>query len=253
MQISIHQGRTPPTAAADITIVIDVIRAFTVAHYAFRQGVSRIYLVKTANQAFSIKKRNPEYLLAGETDGLAIEGFDFGNSPYHLQQQNLDGKTLVQKTTNGVQAALNSLSSNHVFVTGFTNARRTAEFIREKMADDKEKTVHIMASHPSGDDDLACAAYIKSILENANSISGQAVKERIKHSQTAEKFFDKDNTAFIHEDIDHCIRELDTDFVMKVNKNTEIPMIERVMYDGDRIDSAGKGAEAERKRINDFN
>ncbi|WP_010530310.1 2-phosphosulfolactate phosphatase [Lentibacillus jeotgali] len=229
MQIAIHQGRTSPQAAADITIVIDVIRAFTVAHYAFLQGARRVFLVKTANQAFSIKKENPEYLLAGETDGLAVKGFDFGNSPYHLQQYNLSGKTLVQKTTNGVQAALNSLSSDHVFVTGFTNARRTAEFIRERMPYKRKKTVRIIASHPSGDDDLACAAYIKSILENDNSISAQEVKERIKHSHAAEKFFeDEANTAFIHEDIVHCIRELDTDFVMKVNKNTEIPMIERV-------------------------
>ncbi|SFA84928.1 2-phosphosulfolactate phosphatase [Lentibacillus halodurans] len=228
MYISIYQGRTAPSTVADITIVIDVIRAFTLAHYAFLQGVSRIYLVETVDQAFEIKQENPEYLLAGETAGYAIEGFDIDNSPYHLQQKNLSGKTLVQKTTNGVRAALNNLPSDHVFVTGFTNARQTAEFVRERFADEKEKTVHIIASHPDGDDDLACAKYIKSILENANSLSALEVRERIKRSHVAGKFFDKRNTAFIQEDIAYCIRELDTNFVMKVNKTTEIPMIERV-------------------------
>lgn len=142
MQITIYQGRNSPPTVADITIVIDVIRAFTVAHYAFGQGASRIFLAESVEQALQMKEANPEYLLAGEVTGLPIDGFDLDNSPYHIQQKNLSGKTLVQKTTNGVGATLNCLSSDHVFVTGFTNARNTADFVRERIAVEKKKTVH---------------------------------------------------------------------------------------------------------------
>ncbi|MBY7143175.1 2-phosphosulfolactate phosphatase [Virgibacillus sp. NKC19-3] len=229
MQVTIYQGRNSPPTAADVTIVIDVIRAFTVAHYAFIQGVRRIFLAESVEQAVQMKRENPEYLLAGEVDGLPITGFDLDNSPYHIQQKNLLGKTLVQKTTNGVRATLNCLSSDHVFVTGLTNARQTANFVRETANEEKEKTVHIIASHPSGDDDLACAAYIKSIIENtSDSISLLEVKKRIKHAHVAKKFFDTGNKAFMPEDIASCIKELNTDFVMKVKKTYEIPMIERV-------------------------
>ncbi|WP_164669296.1 2-phosphosulfolactate phosphatase [Virgibacillus doumboii] len=228
MQINIYQGRSAPLEDAHITIVVDVIRAFTVAHYALQKGVTHISLVETTEDAFRIKTENPAYLLAGETNGLAIEGFDLDNSPYNILQQNLSGRALVQKTTNGVQAALNCLSSNDVLVTGFTNARTTAEYVRRLMAKEKQPVVNIVASHPSGDDDLACAAYIKSILEDSNSIPVGEVMERIKNSHVARKFFDEDNPAFKREDVLACIEEMTTDFVMKMNGTGKTPMIVRV-------------------------
>lgn len=228
MLINIYQGSSPPPTVAKITIVIDVIRAFTVAHYAFLQGVKRILLVDSVEQALTLKKENPHYLLAGEVRGLPIKGFDLDNSPHHIQEMKLEDKVIVQKTTNGVKATLSCLESEHVFVTGFTNAKTTAEFIREKLVDEKRNTINIIASHPTGDDDLACAEYIRSILEQNNSISHQSIVERIMHSHVAEKFFDDDNIAFSRDDIFHCIRELNTEFVMRVNKTSKIPMIERV-------------------------
>lgn len=228
MHIHIYQGNTPPPTVAKITIVIDVIRAFTVAHYAFLNGAKRIILAKNVKQAFHFKMKNPDFLLAGEVNGLPIKGFDLDNSPYNMRVKNLAGKTLIQKTTNGVQATLNCLSSDHVFVTGYSNAKSIATYIKNKFTTDQQKSINIIASHPSGDDDLACAEYIKSILEDSNTLTTKEVSERIKHSHVANKFFDENNSYFIREDIEYCMKELDTGFVMKVRKNTKIPMIERI-------------------------
>src|SRR5699024_1798262 len=107
----------------------------------------------------------------------------------------------------GVQATLQCLSSDHVFVTGYTNAKTTSQFIKHKFAKDQRKSINIIASHPSGDDDFACAQYIKSILENANAISSKEVAKRIKHSHVAKKFFDKSNPNFIPEDMECCMIE----------------------------------------------
>jgi 2-phosphosulfolactate phosphatase len=227
MNIAISQGRTPPAVEADITIVIDVIRAFTVAHYAFRQGVKQIYLVETAEQAFDIKEKHPEVLLAGEERGLAIEGFDFDNSPTFIQLKDLVGKTLVQRTTNGVRATLNCLDSKHLFVTGFSNARNTATYIKDFLIKDHKENIHLIASHPSGDDDLACAEYVRSILLD-KAMPVKEVVKRIKSSHAAQKFYDKNKPEFPEEDMVYCTRVLETDFVMKVNKDSDIPLVERI-------------------------
>jgi len=226
MELSIYQGSSNKLKGADIHIVIDVIRAFTVTHYAFLKGVKHIYLVRTVQEAFELKEKNPHYLLAGEVKGLPIEGFDLDNSPFHLIQNDLDGKILVQRTTNGVQATLNALNAKEVLVTGFTNAKTTANYILKKMENHKHLSINIIASHPTGDDDLACAEYIRDYLFGFNPNKDDVI-ERIIKSEAAKKFLDDSNERFHERDIDMCVREMDESFVMKVEKGSSIPMIER--------------------------
>lgn len=56
MQIKISQGHNPPHNIHGITVVIDVIRAFTTSHEAFLGGASHIYPVSTAEDAFALRK-----------------------------------------------------------------------------------------------------------------------------------------------------------------------------------------------------
>jgi len=108
-EIRILQGTDRRYPDADINIVIDVIRAFTVAHVAFLRGVREILLVNTVEEAMALKASDPALLLAGEIKGLGIPGFDLDNSPYRVAQAKLEGRRLVQKTTNGVKATLAAL------------------------------------------------------------------------------------------------------------------------------------------------
>lgn len=228
MKITIYQGNEHLLPPSDITVVIDVIRAFTVAHFAFMKGVNKILLVGTVEEALKLKEEFPEYLLAGEIGGLPITGFDLDNSPFRIDSACVEGKTLVQKTTNGVKATLHSLRAEELFVTGYSNAKTTALYIKrivQKAGPDI--TINIVASHPTGDDDLACALYMKGIIEGKEDITDKDVRERICHSHVAAKFFDPLQPEFIPEDIAYCVREIPSSFVMKVNKNGELPMIVR--------------------------
>ena len=225
LNIQIFQGTSQPYPPSDINIVIDVIRAFTVSHIAFLRNAREILLVNTVEEAYSLRDKNPAYLLAGEVAGLPIANFDLDNSPHTFSLADIKGKTLVQKTSNGVKATLLALNAEMIFVTGFSNARNTAVHVKQITAGRNQCNINIIASHAGDDDDLACAQYIQDILLNRNQINLKDIQTRILKSRPAQKFFDPEKSEFNPEDMAFCSREIECDFVMEVDKGAVTPRI----------------------------
>jgi 2-phosphosulfolactate phosphatase len=65
-------------------------------------------------------------------------------------------------------------------------------------------------------------------LEGSGRIHPEEVIQAILKASAAKKFFDPAKTAFNREDLDFCIKELNSPFVMKINQTKTIPTIERV-------------------------
>jgi 2-phosphosulfolactate phosphatase len=225
VSIKIIQGSELEYPAADINIVIDVIRAFTVSHIAFLRGVREVFLVNHVDEAFQLKTENPDYLLAGEIGGLPIENFDLDNSPHTFSIAEIENKTLVQKTSNGVKATLLALNADTIFVTGLSNARRTASYVKHQAETKQQCAINIIASHTGDDDDLSCAEYIQDIILGLNKIKLEDIQARIKASRPAQKFFDPKKIEFDARDMEFCTREINCDFVMEVDKNIFPPRI----------------------------
>ena len=89
-------------AARGIAVIIDVFRAFTCTPLMFSLGLKKSILVSQPHEALALKARNQDYILVGEVGGLPIEGFDLGNSPSQILNQQpsyFSGKTAVQRTS----------------------------------------------------------------------------------------------------------------------------------------------------------
>lgn len=84
MEISILKGHSFPEAKG-LCVVIDVLRAFTTAAFAFASGAKEIIFVSTPEEAFKKYRRDPSLLLMGEQEGQRIDGFHFENSPSEIQ------------------------------------------------------------------------------------------------------------------------------------------------------------------------
>ena len=225
IDLRIIQGSEKEYPPADINIVIDVIRAFTVSHIAFLRGVREVFLVNTVAEAFDLREKNPSYLLAGEIAGLPIQKFDLDNSPHTFSEADISNKTLVQKTSNGVKATLLALNADTILVTGLSNARKTAAHARQLASGRQSCTINIIASHAGDDDDLACAEYIKDELLNLKVAKLDDIKSRIMESRPAQKFYDPSKVDFDVRDMNYCTAEIECDFVMEVDKNMSIPRI----------------------------
>ncbi len=154
--------------AHGVTIVIDVIRAFTVAAYAFAGGVRRIWLVRTIEEAQALREREPEALLAGEVGGRLIPGFDFNNSPAHMASANVRDRLLIQRTGAGTQGAVRVTNAQHVLICSLTNARATATHARQ-LAEASDGLISVLPTatiergEVRNEDDI-CAEYLEALL-----------------------------------------------------------------------------------------
>ncbi|NUW39215.1 2-phosphosulfolactate phosphatase [Nonomuraea rhodomycinica] len=142
---------TPPAA-----VVVDVMRAFTVAAWAFAQGAERIVLAESLDEALALKARHPDWVAL--KDGPPAAGFDAVNSPALLRSVDLGGRTVVQKTTAGTVGALAVKEASLVLCAGFVVAEATARLLRARECG--SVTFVVTGDEGRADEDLACAQYI---------------------------------------------------------------------------------------------
>ncbi|MGW3389785.1 2-phosphosulfolactate phosphatase [Streptomyces cinereoruber] len=137
-------------------VVVDVMRAFTVAAWAFGRGAERIVLAGSLEEALALKARHPDWVAL--KDGPPAPGFDAVNSPGLLRSADLGGRTVVQKTTAGTVGALAVKDASLVLCAGFVVAEATARLLRARGCD--EVTFVVTGEDGRAEEDLACAQYI---------------------------------------------------------------------------------------------
>lgn len=108
-------------------VVVDLLRATSVISTAFEYGIDAVIPVRTLEEALSYKNLS-NHIIAAERNTLLIEGFDYGNSPYHYMNTDIKGKILALTTTNGTKAI--HLAKNHKVITGsFVNIDAVVKYL----------------------------------------------------------------------------------------------------------------------------
>ena len=110
-------------------VIIDILRATSVISTAFECGIEAIIPVETLEDALSYKDKD-KHIIAAERNTLPIEGFDYGNSPYHYINSDVKGKILALTTTNGTKAI--HLAKDHKVITAsFVNIDAVANYLQK--------------------------------------------------------------------------------------------------------------------------
>ncbi len=163
--ISVHllPGMIPPGALYGcVAVVIDVLRASTMIVHALATGCTAVMPCGEIDEARRLAASLPAgmSLLAGERHGVAIEGFDLGNSPGECTPAVCQGKTMVITTTNGTRALLACLDADFVVVGSFVNFAATSQRLLHQT-----RPIHLVCAGTEGrvsyEDTLLAGAFAK--------------------------------------------------------------------------------------------
>lgn len=203
--------------ATGLVVVIDVIRAFTNAAYAFSRGAKEIFPVSTVKEALQFKAECPDALACGEVGGIPPEGFDFGNSPTQTSTLDLNGRTIVQRTGAGTQGIVRSLNADTMLAASLVVARATVQYILRQEPESVSFVITGQFEEGRGDEDLACAEYFELLLRGQQPDPAPYI-ERVYKSRDALFHLDPNLPAFPKSDLDYCTSIDAFDFVMPVFK-----------------------------------
>lgn len=116
-----------------IVVVVDILRATSTMTVALAQGLKSIIPVATVEECLVYKKNG--CLTAAERNGLKVDGFDLGNSPFSFLENDFSGMELAMTTTNGTKAIHLSNAAEEVLIGSFLNLGAVAKYLKSQDRD----------------------------------------------------------------------------------------------------------------------
>lgn len=212
------QAFSEEMARAKVAVVIDVLRATSTMVTALANGAKGIIPVRSMGDASQIVSKigSDNFLLCGEKDGIKIENFDLGNSPFEYDKETVSNKTIVLTTTNGTNAIQQATLAQELYLASFLNV---GTVINQLKTAHQEEEVILICSGWKGRisiEDTLCAGYIIDALFEGKDDAGMPdgakvakalynqyrhnLKETILQSNHAKRLEDK----LVNDDIGYC-------------------------------------------------
>lgn len=113
-------------------VIVDVLRATSTIVTALNHGAAGLIPVADMDEVSKIAQKldSRQYLLCGEKNGEKIEGYHLGNSPLEYTAENVEGKTLIFKTSNGTEAIARAKRAEEILIGSFLNMNMVVEELR---------------------------------------------------------------------------------------------------------------------------
>jgi 2-phosphosulfolactate phosphatase len=186
--------------AKGVVVVIDVLRAFTTAAFAFDAQAEKIHPVASLEEALMLRNQIAGSLVMGEVGGDKPEGFDLGNSPAEVYASDIAGKIIIQRTSAGTQGLVRAVHAHYLLAASFVVATATAALIRDLNPDLVSFIVTGQSLGRDGDEDRACGEFIQILVEGGRP-DPQPFIERAKQSTAGKSFMSDKNAINLSTDL----------------------------------------------------
>jgi 2-phosphosulfolactate phosphatase len=114
--------------AGKTVVVIDVLRASTTICQALKSGARAVIPLVGSGEAVEMRAKigAESSILGGEREGIKIDGFDLGNSPFEYTEDKVKGKTVIFTTSNGTKGYNRAASSKLIMAGALVNISAVA-------------------------------------------------------------------------------------------------------------------------------
>ena len=226
MQIEMLDFVNGARAARGVAVIIDVFRAFSVACYASARGAARIVPIAGVEEALQLKRAHPDYLAIGERNARKLPGFDLGNSPTEVEGLDLSGRVVIQTTHAGTQGLVNARHAEVVLTGSFVNAAAICRYIHALVPERVSLVRMGVAATQRSDADELCAELLAARLSDPAQLDhlptdSEGVRERLRASPEAHKFFDPAADWAPERDFELCTALDRFDFVLRQLEETD--------------------------------
>ncbi len=204
--------------AQGITVIIDVLRAFSSAAFMLHLGAEKIVLLAEPQEVLALRRR-AGYVAVGEVDGMPVPGFDLGNSPSRILEAGhglFAGRAVALRSSAGVKGALVAASQSDLLLLGsYVTARATSRFIRGLSPAPSVVTLVAMGDggRQTTPDDERCADYFEHLLNGRHYDHAAALSEIVRHRCTT-KFLDGELDHYPPADPLYCLQRDLFDFAI---------------------------------------
>jgi 2-phosphosulfolactate phosphatase len=212
--------RSKAGQARGAVVIIDVLRAFTTAAYAFEAGARRIWLVESVEEALAVTAARPGTLAMGEDRGLRVPGFDFSNSPAEVAAAGVRGRDIVQRTSAGTFSVVAATGAERRWCASLVCASATAAAVRSSGLGAPTYVItgnFVDDPDMDGGDDLATAELIER-ARRGEDLDAERTSQVVASSDEARRTLAVGHGYFHPQDIAYATRVDRFDFAMEVQR-----------------------------------
>ena len=203
-----------------IVVVIDVLRATSTINTLLFLGANHVKPVGSLEECKVLKE--DDYIIMAERMGKKVEGFDYGNSPSKLKEENIKGKKIAIATSNGSKAIIKSEGSKRTILCSFLNIESVVNLIKKSESD-----VILLCSGWLGKtnlEDTLCAGGIVSGLDNFEIESDTALMAKALHNNT-DDILETMKLSSHAKRLSGYDNKVDIEFCSRVNTQPIVPIL----------------------------
>lgn len=116
-----------------VVVIVDILRATSSMVTGFAHGVKSIVPVARIDECKALQTKG--LLAAAERDGVKVDGFELGNSPFNYMEDIVKGQTIAMTTTNGTLALSKSRAADAIIIGAFINLSAVVDFLERQSQD----------------------------------------------------------------------------------------------------------------------